>query len=64
MIVVKLDDFDEKKLNKELSYILESITYIPWPKTDAGETDFWHKLKVSLWKKSSSFSNIPLSEGC
>ena len=62
MIVIKLTDFDESKMSKELSYLLETITYLSWPKTEAGETEFWQKLKVALWKKSCSYSNIPLIE--
>ena len=62
LIVIKLTDLDESKMPKELSYLLETITYLAWPKTEAAETEFWQKLKVALWKKSCSYSNIPLIE--
>ena len=62
LIVIKLTDLEESKIPKELSYLLETITYLAWPKTEAGETEFWQKLKVALWKKSDSYSNIPLIE--
>jgi hypothetical protein len=56
--VIKLDDFDETILSKEMQYLLKSITYLPWPKSESDETEFWQKLKVTLAKKSSSYTNI------
>ena len=56
--MIKLDDFDENLLTKEIQYLLKSITYIPWPKVESEETEFWQKLKVTLAKKSSSYTNI------
>ena len=62
LIVVKLTDFDQTRLSRELTYLLQSLTYLAWPNTHSGETEFWQKLKLALWKKSSSYSNIPLTE--
>lgn len=62
MIVVKLTDFDQTRLSRELTYLLQSLTYLAWPNTHSAETEFWQKLKLALWKKSSSYSNIPLTE--
>ena len=56
--MIKLDDSDENLLTKEIQYLLKSITYIPWPKVESEETEFWQKLKVTLAKKSSSYTNI------
>ena len=60
--MVKLDDFDAAKLNKEMSYILRSLTYIHWPKSQNEENSFWQKLKLTLMKKSSSYTNMALIE--
>ena len=56
--MIKLDDFDENLLTKEMQYLMKSITYIPWPKVESDEAEFWQKLKVTLAKKSSSYTNI------
>ena len=59
-MVVKLDDFEDSKLNKELKYLTSSLTYMTWPKAEHEEGSFWHKLKVTLMKKSASFANVSM----
>ena len=56
--MIKLDDFDESLLTREMQYLLKTITYLPWPKLDTEEAEFWQKLKVTLAKKSTSYTNI------
>ena len=60
MVVVKLDDFEDSKLNKELKYLTSSLTYMTWPKAEYEEDSFWQKLKVTLMKKSSSYANVSM----
>ena len=61
LIVVRLDDFQESRLNKELQYILKTLTYLSWPKNESEENTFWQKLKLTLMKKSSSYTNSNMS---
>ena len=60
--MVKLDNFNEKHLNKEFQYVFKSLTYLAWPTSDAEDSDFWHKLKLTLIKKSSSYTNVSLED--
>ena len=60
MVVVKLDNFNEQSLNKEFQYVFKSLTYLAWPTSDADDADFWHKLKLTLIKKSSAYTNVSL----
>ena len=57
LVVVKLNDFEDSKLNKELTYLMSSLTFMTWPKTEYEEDAFWQKLKVTLMKKSASYAN-------
>ena len=59
---MKLDDINENRLNKELKYILQSLTYMTWPAASGDENTFWKKLKLTLMKRSSSYSNVLLNE--
>ena len=60
-MVIKLDDFEDSKLNKELKYLTSSLTYMTWPNTEYEEDSFWQKLKVTLIKKSASYANVAMS---
>ena len=60
-MVIKLDDFEDSKLNKELKYLTSSLTYMTWPNTEYEEDSFWQKLKVTLMKKSASYANVSMS---
>ena len=62
LVVIKLDDFNENILTKEMQYLMKTITYLPWPKMDSEESEFWQKLKVTLAKKSTSYTNIAVLE--
>ena len=53
-----MDDFDESILTKEMRFLMNTITYLPWPKVESEETEFWQKLKVTLTRKSTSYTNI------
>ena len=58
LVVIKLDDFDNSILTKEMQFLMKTMTYLPWPRVESEESEFWQKLKVTLAKKSSSYTNI------
>ena len=58
LVVIKLDDFDGSILTKEMQFLMKTMTYLPWPRVESEESEFWQKLKVTLAKKTSSYTNI------
>ena len=61
-MLIKLEEMDEKIMPNEMKFLMKSITYLPWPKSKSDEKEFWHKLKVSLAKKNSTYANISFLE--
>merc|ERR1719244_1730811 len=67
ILVVRLEEVPDRLVTKGLSYLLQNITYLAWPRSSVGEDqerEFWQKMKYSIIKKSASYSNmIVLQEG-
>ena len=74
LVVVRLNDIEERLLNKEMQFLLGSLTFLAWPRSpllptatsslqhnicrcEADEAEFWHKLKVTLLRKSDYYSS-------
>ena len=57
-MIIKLENFDQSQLSKEMQFLMSCVTYLPVENVDTIQEQFWQKLKVSLAKKSSSFSSI------
>ncbi|CAH1795940.1 unnamed protein product, partial [Owenia fusiformis] len=56
IIPVMLEDILDEKIDENLRYIIESVTYIKYPLREEGtkaEEDFWERIRLAMPKKRS-----------